>query len=115
MAARMFALAIFRISKPDGGCSGLCRGPIIAHIGPETTGLGPTVAGCKYRNRRVVTMDLRSSQDMLPDLIGQGCDQFARCTDPTGKCRTIEIDAFACKDLRLPVERLVICVMWCTT
>jgi hypothetical protein len=69
MLSRMFALAVFGISEPNGRGSGLCRGPIIANIGPETAGLGSAVAGGKYRNWRVVAVDLRSSQDMLPDLI----------------------------------------------
>jgi hypothetical protein len=109
MPARMFSLAVFGISKPHGRGGGLCRGPIIAHIGPEAAGLGPAVAGCKYRNWRVVAVDLRSSQDMLPDLIDQRRDQFTRCADPAGKCRAIEIDTLACENLGLPVKRLVVC------
>jgi hypothetical protein len=72
-------------------------------------GLGPAVAGCKHGNRRVIAVDLQSSQNMLPDLIDQGRNQFAGCARPAGKCEAIEIDALACKDLRQPVERLVIC------
>ena len=109
MLPRMFALAVCGISEPNGRSSGLCRGPIIANIGPETADLSPAVAGCKHRNRRVIAVDLQSSQNMLPDLIDQGRNQFAGCAHPAGKCGAIEIDALACKDLRLPVERLVIC------
>ena len=68
-----------------------------------------SVAGRKYRNRRVVAVDLRSSQEVLPDLIDQGRNKVAGCAHPAGKRRAIEIDALACKDLRLPVERLEIC------
>ena len=111
MLARMFSLAVFRISEPDGGSSGLSRGPIVANIGPETAGPGSTVARCKYRNWRIVAVDLRSSQDMLPDLIDQRRDQFTRCADPAGQCRAIEINAFAGENFRLPVKGLVVGVM----
>ena len=104
----MFSLAVFRINEPNSRRSCLCRGPIITNIGPETAGFGPAVTGCKHWNWGVVAVDLRSSHDMFPDLIDQGRNKFTGCAHPAGKCGPIEIDALACKDLRLSVKRLVI-------
>ncbi len=44
---------------------------------------------------------------MISNRVDQRSQQFAGCADPSGKRRTIEVDAFAGIDLRLPVERLV--------
>lgn len=50
---RMLALAFFRISEADSRDACLCGGSIILNLAPETAGLSPSVAGCKYRNWRL--------------------------------------------------------------
>src|SRR5450755_2886055 len=57
------ALAILRVREPDGGCSIFARGPVIADISPETSGLGLAAARRKHRHRRIVGVQLGSGED----------------------------------------------------
>jgi hypothetical protein len=52
---------------------------------------------------------------MIANSFNQRSQQFAGCANPSGECRAIQVDAFAGIDLRLPVERLMIGIMWCIT
>jgi hypothetical protein len=60
-------------------------------------------------------MKLARGHDMIANSFNQRSQQFAGCAHPSGECRAIQVDAFAGIDLRLPVERLMIGIMWCIT
>ena len=105
MLPRMFSLAMFRISEPDDTGIALCRGK---HSPEAAAGLVSAVTGRKYRSWRVGAAEFRSSQDTLPDLVDQRREQFVCAADPAGKCRATKIAPFACKNLRLPLKRLVV-------
>ena len=81
--ARVFARAICRVREPYGRGLRLCRGPIIANISPETAGSGLPVARRKHRDRRIVGVNLRASQNMLPDLVYQRRNQRKRVKFPS--------------------------------
>ncbi|KVZ39170.1 hypothetical protein WL16_32205 [Burkholderia ubonensis] len=59
---RVFTAAIRRIGKPDCGRFGRARGPIVAHVDPETPGLGLTITRREHRQRRVIAMDLDAAE-----------------------------------------------------
>jgi hypothetical protein len=68
----MLALAIFRVSEPDGGRSVFTSRPVVAHIGPEPSRLSLAVAGRQHRDRSVVSMELGSAEHMLLKRLDQG-------------------------------------------
>jgi hypothetical protein len=111
----MFSLAIFRVSKPNCGSSLRAGWPFVPHISPESAGLGLAVAGSKHRNRGVIGMNLGRQQYVPSDLLDQRSQQLAGRAHPTGQSGATQINAFTGKDVRMPVERQVIGIMWCTT
>ena len=54
----MRAGAIGTVEVGDRRRGSAAKGPIIAHIRPESTGLGPAQAGGEHGNGRVVAVDL---------------------------------------------------------
>jgi hypothetical protein len=60
-------------------------------------------------------MELGCGHDVFSDLVGSGVSSSLAAPTPAGKCRVIQIDALASVDLGLPIERLVITIMCCTT
>src|SRR5580704_10010278 len=56
--AGMFTLAIRRVGEPEGRSGLFARRPVVAHIGPEATGLGPAVAGREHRHGCVISVKL---------------------------------------------------------
>ncbi len=105
----MFALAILGVSEPHCSRSDLCSRPIVPHIGPQPGRLGLAVAGSQHRNRRIIGVDFRPCQYMLPDLIDQRREQLTGRAYPSGQSGTIKVDSFPSVDLRLPIQRQVIC------
>ena len=107
----MFAFAIRRICEPD------CRGrftprrPVIANIRPQATRLRLPVARYQHRNRNIVAMQFLRAQHIALQRFHQRPQRSACAAHPVGHRRTIEFDAFACIDLRLPVERKVIGIL----
>jgi len=67
----MLALAIFRVREPDGRRGIFTRGPVIAHVGPESPGLGLAASRRKHRHRRIVGVKLGSGKHMLLNRIDQ--------------------------------------------
>jgi hypothetical protein len=111
MGLRMFSAPIGREGEPDRWRGGIGRRTAIAHIGPEPTGLGPSVAGCEHRNGCIVGMKSCRREHMMPHCLDQGFEQSGRGTDPSSERGAVEIDAFAGIDLRLPVQRRVIAIL----
>jgi hypothetical protein len=67
MIGRMFTFAIRGICKPHRRSRGSARRPVIAHIGPQSSGLRFAVAGSKDRNRRVIAMEFARVQHIAPN------------------------------------------------
>ena len=53
-------------------------------------------------------MELAAGEHMSAHAVDQRREQFAGSADPTGECGAVEVDVFACVDLRLAVQRTVI-------
>src|SRR5437764_13155484 len=58
MLLRMFALAVGRVGKPDRRRSRVSRGSVVAHVHPQSAGLGRALAGREHRYRNVIAMQL---------------------------------------------------------
>ena len=71
MLPRMLALAILRVREPDSRRGIFTGGPVVAHIGPETAGLGLAAARRKHRHRCIVGVKLGSCEHMLLNRIDQ--------------------------------------------
>src|SRR6266702_5864257 len=67
----MLALAILRVCEPDSRRGIFARRPVVAHISPETPGLGLATASRKHRHRRVVGVKLGSAEHMPLNSIDQ--------------------------------------------
>ena len=105
------ALAVGRVGEPDGGRGRIARGPVVANVGPEPASLRLAVAWGEHRNRRVVGVQLGGRQHVVAHGGYQGSQQLAGCADPAGQRGTVQVDAFAGVDVRLPVERLMIGIL----
>jgi hypothetical protein len=68
---RMFALAVGRVGKPDGGWCFVSSRPIIADIGPQSPRLGLAIAWGEDWDRCVVGMQLLAGQHVLPQPFNQ--------------------------------------------
>ena len=102
---RVFALAVGRVGEPHGWRGLVARGPVVADIGPEPSGLGPAAPRIEHRNRGVVGVQGRSRADMIADRPGQGLEEEGQATHPLGQGRAIQIEAGAGEDL--VVEQLL--------
>ena len=71
MLLGMFSLAILRVGEPHSWWHITARRSIIAHIGPESRGLGLACAWSQHRNGRVIGVYLGSREHMLAQLIDQ--------------------------------------------
>ncbi len=71
MLLRMFSSAVGRVCEP--GCRHIqrSRGAIIANVGPETPRLGLAVAGSKYGDGRIVSMQLVGGHHIAPQCFDQ--------------------------------------------
>src|ERR1700685_4639676 len=71
MLLGMFSLAILRIGGPNSWWHITACWSIVAHIGPESRGLGLARARSQHRNGRVIRVYLRSRKHVLTQLIDQ--------------------------------------------
>jgi len=76
---------------------------IVAGIGPELAGLGPTAPGIEHRRRRLVGEQPLGSSQSLQDVISQGAQIPGCLANPVGQGRAIELDVLAGVDLGLAV------------
>jgi hypothetical protein len=100
----MRAGAVGAVEVGDGRRSPAAKGPVIAHISPEPTCLGPAEPGEEYRNRRVVAMDLLGGKDMRADGGDDRVEQPSGLTDPVAQGGTIELQTLPGVNLALPIE-----------
>src|SRR5579863_1204643 len=108
MLAGMFTLAIRRVGEPDSGSSLFVCRTVIAHVGPESTGLGLAVARCKHRHGGVVGVQLAASKHVLADRVHEWAEQIAGCPNPAGQCGARDIHALTGVNLRLPIQGQVV-------
>ena len=79
------------------------------YIGPETTGPGPGPAVAGHSTGTGVSSALTFDPARTCFLISSTSGATSSLAAPlVDKCRAIEVDAFACENLRLPVKRLVV-------
>ena len=71
MLLGMFSLAILRIDEPHSWWHVTACRSIVAHIGPESPGLGVACAWCQHRIGLVIGVYLRSRKHVLTQLIDQ--------------------------------------------
>ena len=69
MLLGMFSLAILRVGEPHSWRHVTTCRAVIAHIGPESRGLGLACAWSQHRNGCVIGMYFRSGEHMLAQLI----------------------------------------------
>ncbi len=111
MARRMFALAIRRVSEPHGRCRFVSSRTVIANVCPQTARLCLTVARFEYRDRHIVAMQFLRTQYVTLQCFHQRPHRPARAAHPVSHGRAVEFDAFARVDLRLAVERKMVCIL----
>src|SRR5215472_2000802 len=95
----MFAPAILRVSKPDRRSSLFPGRPVIAHIGPQTTGLSLAASGREHRHGRIVSVQLAACKHVLADGVHQRAEQIAGRTHPAGQRGTRDLYPLAGIDL----------------
>ncbi len=83
----------------------------VPHVSPKPRGFGFAGTRVKQLDRRIISKDGLSVQNMPPDGIGQRLQQVRGFANPIGQCGTIKIDALALEDLRLPIERRVVRIL----
>ena len=99
MPLRMFALAVGRVGEPySRRCLVACR-TVVANIGPEAAGLGLAGSRRKHWQRSIVAVQLVRRQHIAAQNLGHRRQQRRGFTYPAGKNRTIQLDAFARKNL----------------
>jgi len=101
MALRVFSLAVRRIGEPHRRRGVITCRAVVANIGPEAAGLGLARSRSEHRKRRIVSVQLVCVEHVATQHFGHRLKQRCNFTHPTGENRAIQIDTFACKDLRL--------------
>src|SRR6516164_6182331 len=103
MCDGVFTLAIGRVGKPHRrGGRVACRS-VVAHIGPQTPGLGLALARCQYRYRCFIAVQFPAAHYIAAQRFYQRRQRTTRGTDPIGQCRALQLDAAALVDLGLSV------------
>ena len=84
--------------------------PVVAHVDPQTPGLGPTKSRCQHPNRRVVAVDLLGGEDMTPDRRHHRVQQPGRLSNPIAQRRAIEFEPLSRIDLALSIQRQMVAI-----
>ncbi|ROM50831.1 hypothetical protein BK651_23310 [Pseudomonas rhodesiae] len=85
MSARMLPLAIRRVGKPDRRRCRVTRRSVVAHVCPQASRFGLTVARREHANRRVVDMDFVTAHDVVLKGVDQRPEQLAALAHPFGQ------------------------------
>src|ERR1039458_3195555 len=104
----VFTLAVRRICKPHSRRGLVASRTVVTNVSPEAAGLGLACSRGKYRQRSIVPMQLLRIEHIAAQNFGHRRQQHCCFTYPAGKNGAIQIDAFAGKDLRLTIQRLVV-------
>src|SRR5579872_3799629 len=108
MALRMLALAVRRVGKPHRWGRRITTGTVIAHVGPQPTGLGLARSRSQHRRRCVVRVEFACGQHIPAHRIDQRSQQTAGFAYPVRQRGAIQIEPRAFVDFRLAIERQVI-------
>ncbi len=107
MRSRPLALAIRRVLEPHRRRRDVRHGSLVSDVGPEPCRLRPAVAGREHRYGRASPWSLSAETTRRSSAVASGSSSAA--TPPTMPASVeLELDAVACVDLALPVERQVI-------
>ena len=79
--------------------------PIVAHVNPQPTGLGPTQPWSQHRDSRVVAVDLLCGEDVAADRRHDRIEQPGRLANPVAQGRAVQFDPLAGVDLALTIQR----------
>lgn len=111
MLARMLALAIRGIGKPNGRRIGATGRSIIAHVAPQAPLPRRSSARTEHRHRSIVAMNFVALEGVIRNSCHERIEQLARRTHPVSERRAIEIDPFSLINLALPVQWQMIAVL----
>src|SRR6266702_3166727 len=103
MLLRMLALAVGRICKPHSTRSLVASRTVIADIGPEPARLGLACSRREGRQRSIVAVQLVRIEHMAAQNFDHRFKQRCCLAHPPSKNRTIQLNTFARKDLRLTI------------
>lgn len=86
-------------------------GPVVAGIGPELAGPGPSASRIEHRRGGLVGEQLAGGAQMHEQALVQWPEPPRRPSNPIAQGRAVELDALSGPDLCLAVERQVIGVL----
>ena len=100
---RVLPSAIGRVIEQGSGRRRAAEWPVIAHVGPQSSGRRATFG--LHRHGRVVAVQAGGRHHMRPDQGVQRRQVRRAGADPVGQGGGVEVDALAGKGLALPVQR----------
>jgi hypothetical protein len=107
----VLTLAVRRVGEPYGRGDRIAGRPVVPDVGPEPPDPGLAVPRRKHRDRCIVGVELARGHHVNTDRLDQRSEQLAGCADPSGQRRSVEIESFASVDLRLSIQRKMICIL----
>jgi len=108
MGRRMLALTVLAIDIGSGRMSRSTPGTVVDRVAPQSSGLGTSPAGIKYRQRGVVSEYLGRGQHGAQHQLVQRRQPPAGAAHPGAQSGTIQRDTLAGKDLHLTIQRQVV-------
>lgn len=102
------ALPVRRVAVVGGGRCGPGECALVAHLGPEPSGLRGSAATVKHRDGRGVGVGRAAPKHVPADLIHEQATQRDRLTDPVRERRARQLHALAREDLGLTVQRQMV-------
>jgi hypothetical protein len=111
MRLRMRAFAVGGVEEQSGRRPRAGERPLVAHIGPQSAGLGLAGARREDRHRGVVDVQSVAGEDVGGEDVDQRL-QHRRCgSDPTGQGRGLQAHSVTGEDLGLTIERQMIIIL----
>jgi hypothetical protein len=110
LPARMLGLAIRRIAIDHRRRRPTPERALVAQVDPKPPGLGLARTGGQNRHRRIVHVQLLGRHHMVGNGFHQRRSERGDLADPRRHDGPIELDAFACVDAGLPIERKMVAV-----
>ena len=108
MGRRMLALTVLAIDIRSGRMSRPTPGPVVDRVAPQSSGLGASPTGIKYRQRGVVSEYLGRGQHGAQHQLVQRRQPPAGAARPGAQGGTIQRHTLAGKDLRLTIQRQMV-------
>lgn len=102
---RMLARSIRDVVEEHGRLLRAAGQLNVPDVGPQPPGSRPAFFGRQRRHQRVVGMQLCAAHHVCAQPLEQRGQQRGTTADPVGECRSLNLDAIACVDIGLPVQR----------